>query len=153
MEGSFAQRIVPEGSRVWSSHHIVLTRSVSCPWHVEEDVQWSSVADDQPIRTALCKSDVRVQLLWTQCLEARCRRCGQHSEPHRRVAWVRCKMICAACGASEAMEPLKVIDSIGTNDPEADLTPRQLGLPSHHLWHLRRAFVPAARRDIDESIA
>jgi molybdopterin/thiamine biosynthesis adenylyltransferase len=153
MQASFARRIVSNGSNRWTYEEISIVQSVTCPWHVEEAGHWVTLDEDRPIREALSARNIRLQLLWPQCLEACCRQCGSTSRPLQRVAWVRRKMVCAACGASGATDPIRVIESVGVIDLEADCTPRQLGLPNRHLYLLRRTFVPATRKDADEPVA
>jgi hypothetical protein len=135
----------------WSRESIVLTRSATCPWH--EELHASPLPYDRSIRTALGEGGLRLHLQWPQCLTARCVRCGHRSEPYRRVAWVRRKMMCDQCRSIGTCDPLKVIESIGEADRAATLSPRQLGMPNEHLYLFRRTFVLVAGKDVDESVA
>ena len=153
LESSFAMRLISNTAQKWSKFHLDLPRSTTCPWHDEVSGRWRSIPEDRPFREAFTGNELCCQLLWPQCLIARCHRCGTRSEPLRRVAWVRRKAICAGCGAKGSCEPIEVIDTLASTDPRANLTPQQLGLPKQHLYLFRRSFVPVAKKDFDEPIS
>ena len=150
VERSFAVRLQSDIAMEWSSLHLNLPWSATCPWHDEEREKWRSIPEDRPIREAFAASELRIQLPWPQCLAARCRLCDTRSQPLRRVAWVRRKAVCVGCGARGSCEPIEVIDTLASTDARADLTPQQLGLPKQHLYLFRRSFVPVTRKDFDE---
>ena len=140
-ENSFSLRLEGDiSAKSWIHNDLSLQRSVTCPWHDVLEGGWRPLDYDCPIRDALKGSDMRLQLFWPQCLEARCRVCGYGSSPNKRVALLRRKVVCARCGATGSYEPVRVIDSLGVIDAAAALTPRQLGLPEQHLYLFRRTF-------------
>jgi molybdopterin/thiamine biosynthesis adenylyltransferase len=151
LDHSFAVRLQSDKGE-WSQLHLNLLRSATCPWHDKEAGPWCSLEDDRPIQEAFPDKKLYLQLLWPQCLTARCARCGTRSEPRRRVTWVRRKAICTTCGAKGTCEPIDIIDALASNDARTELTPRQLGLPSQHLYFFRHGFVPRAK-DFDEPVS
>jgi molybdopterin/thiamine biosynthesis adenylyltransferase len=155
LKTSFSSRIEWDPTaQSWIQKDLKLPRSVTCPWHDLPEGEWLPLGYDQPIRDSLHRNNMRVQLLWPHCLEARCRVCGHQSTPNLRVARLRRKAVCAQCGTIGSYEPTRIIDSVGDEDFAADFTPRQLGLPKQHLYLFRRVFAPMIRRkDVDEPVA
>ena len=154
-ENSFSTRL--DGSRAmepWIHEDLKLPRSVSCPWHDAPEGEWLPLDYDRPIRDSLSRNDLRLEMIWPQCLEARCRLCGHRTSPKRRVALIRRKAVCTHCGAIGSCEPTKIVSSLGIGDAAADLTPRQLGLSEQHLYLFRRTFAPGmTRKEVDEPVA
>jgi molybdopterin/thiamine biosynthesis adenylyltransferase len=146
---SFAVRLQLNKTKSWSQLHIDLSRSSTCPWHDQEPGTWHYIPEDRPIREAFADEKLTLQLLWPQCVTARCYQCGARSELRQRVTWVRRKAICLACGAQGTCEPIEVIDTLTSTDPRASLTPKQLGLPIQQLYFFRRSFIPM-KKDPDE---
>jgi molybdopterin/thiamine biosynthesis adenylyltransferase len=152
LDHSFAVRLQLDQAEEWSQLHLNLPRSATCPWHEKETGIWLSIPEDRPICESFPDEKLCLQLLWPQCLTARCSRCGARSEPQRRVPWVRRKAVCTSCGARGTCEPIEVIDALASNDVRAELTPRQLGLPKQELYFFRRCFVPT-KKDFDEPVS
>ena len=154
-ENSFSSRL--DGSRAmkpWIHKDLKMPRSISCPWHDVPEGEWLPLAYDRPIREALSGNDLRLQLVWPQCLEARCRLCGHRTSPQKRVALIRRKTVCTQCGAIGSCEPTKIVSSLGSGDSASDFTPRQLGLPERHLYLFRRTFAPVMTgKEVDEPVA
>ena len=154
-ENSFSTRL--DGSRAvepWIHENLKLSRSVSCPWHDVPEGEWLPLAYDRPIRDSLSGNDLRLELVWPQCMEARCHRCGHCTSPKRRVALIRRKTVCTRCGAVGSCEPTKIVSSLGIEDAGSGFTPRQLGLPEQHLYLFRRTFDPViTRKEVDEPVA
>lgn len=155
LKTSFSSRIEWDHmEKSWMQEDLKLPRSMTCPWHDLPEGEWLPLVYDQPIRNSLRGNNLRIQLLWPHCVEARCRVCGHQSSPNLRVARLRRKAVCAQCGAIGSHEPGRIFESIGLGDFAADLTPQQLGLPVQHLYLFRRRFVPMMRRkDVDEPVA
>ncbi len=132
-----------------------LTRSTSCPWHQPPAGPLTAFPADVPLRESLPRQDCaplrqgdpsrgdwKVQLTWPVCLIAHCRVCGARQELTQRLAALRLGGVCAQCGSRAQLDPVRSVHSVGPGDPEADWTPRQLGMPERHLYRLRRAFHP-----------
>lgn len=147
LERSFAVRLQDDLKEQWSQFFLNLPHSTTCPWHESEPGKWSPIREDRTIEEVLTEKNFLLQLPWPQCLTAYCRVCGAHSEPFRRLAWVRRKAICIHCGTMGSSEPVEALETLSRTDPRAKLTLWQLGLPKQHLYLLRRSFVPAKRKD------
>ena len=151
---------VPPGSQL--PVEIELSRSADCPWHQAPyaatpyaatqgaaqsgalhaiDFHASLATTLQAISAA--RGDRRptvLELLWPLCLEARCAACGAATRPLQRVARVRRRGRCPACGAGGTLEPLVSVGSIAEHDALATRSPAQLGLPERHLFWCRAQY-------------
>lgn len=119
----------------WQAEALEMSRSATCPWHdglpgVLEALPWEVPFDD-----ALRAGQREILLSWPVCTEAVCDGCGRRSEPMQRVARVR-RSMCRACGEAK-QQPLRVSHRIRYGDGRSGKTPRQLGMPSRHLYCLR----------------
>jgi len=132
---SFALRLT-DGSE----EQIMLKQSATCLWHRPIDrLHLLTLPHDEPLRNYLRQHpDTRLQLEWPICLHGRCGQCGFEQPVLRRLAWTRRSFPCAQCASVGTVQPLRVVESIGIHDAEADWTPRQLGLPAKHLFQCRK---------------
>ncbi len=143
-EDSWAARLEPSSSAAQVTVHR-LTPSSTCPWHGSREPLFA-FPDDIPIRDLLATiagsyPDCRIQLTWPICLRARCRVCGAGQDnTAQRLAALRRRGVCAACGAIAQLEALRCVSTVGLRDPEAALTLAQLGMPPRHLYRLRQTF-------------
>jgi molybdopterin/thiamine biosynthesis adenylyltransferase len=132
----------------WRSFNI--PRSVDCPWHgSDSDSDVSLDLVKLPMDLALTESLAQLQgdsgqqppsleLDWPLCVNARCDACQHLWSPMLRLASLRRRASCPVCGQSR-LRPIETLSRISHGDLFARLTPRQLGLPSDHLFTLSRA--------------
>lgn len=132
----------------WRSFNI--PRSVDCPWHgSDSDSGVSLDLVKLPMDLALTESLAQQQgdsgqqppsleLDWPLCVNARCDSCQHLWSPMLRLASLRRCASCPVCGQSR-LHPIETLSRIAHGDLFARLTPRQLGLPSDHLFTLSRA--------------
>lgn len=120
---------------------ILLSPSPDCPWHdLPDPAALRPLPFDEPIAGAFTKPDQALDLAWPICLRAQCRNCGALCAPRQRAAIVRRKVFCAQCGQGPGtLEPLDCLSTLLPGDVQASRTPRQLGLPSRHLYYVRSA--------------
>lgn len=145
---AFAFRPSPLSSESGTPAH-KLQRSSSCPWH-SPPLPLASIEPDQPFADILAAQtraggmpSARLQFAWPVCLQSRCLHCGGQNRTVQRLAVLRRRARCPACGTPHQLEPLQTLTGIGHNDPVASSTPRQLGWNDRQLLQLRPALQPA----------
>ena len=128
----------------WRS--FTIPRSADCPWH-EPDLSLDllSLPIDVPLNESLAEVSVEsgsqppvLELDWPVCLRARCVACQHLWNPLLRVAVFRRRGACPRCGSSQLLS-VQTLSRLACGDSFAAFTPRQLGLPSDHLFTVRRA--------------
>jgi molybdopterin/thiamine biosynthesis adenylyltransferase len=128
---------LPETS--WSS--FTIPRSVDCPFHDDGlDIELVRLPMNVPLQTSLTvdHSSPRIlELDWPISIQARCATCQHLWSPRVRVATLRRRSTCPACGGSQ-LHSVETLATIAPSDPSAQFTPAQLNLPSDHLFTLRR---------------
>jgi len=128
------------------SENVRIAWSATCPWHdfpVEGEL--TELDDGQSVRQMLRSDGERrkdsrktvLELIWPLCLRARCQSCGAEQKSMRRVALIRRSGMCTVCGVGGRMEPLECLRALHEEHPLADMTARQLGFPSQHLFWCR----------------
>jgi molybdopterin/thiamine biosynthesis adenylyltransferase len=133
----------------WSP--FIIPRSADCPWHeFDPSLELAALSMDAPLNESLSKASGAeafggsgsqppvLELDWPVCLRARCAACRHLWNPMVRVAVLRRGGICPVCGSSR-LHPVQTLSRVACGDPFAAFTPSQLGLPSGHLFTLRRA--------------
>ncbi|MGD0942263.1 MAG: ThiF family adenylyltransferase [Terracidiphilus sp.] len=134
----------------WTSFRI--PRSVDCPWH-DADFAADPAAETVrlPMNLALRASlgpetepalatpavPWILELDWPISTKARCSACQHLWSPMVRVAALRRRVKCPACGGGR-LHSIETLSNISSSDPAARLTPSQLGLPPDHLFRVRR---------------
>jgi hypothetical protein len=129
---------LPETS--WSS--FIIPRSADCPFHdVGLDIDLVPLPMNVPLRISLSvdHSPRILELDWPLCLQARCATCQHLWSPMVRVATLRRRSVCPACGGSQ-LHSVETLSTVAPSDPSARFTPAQLNLPADHLFTLRRLF-------------
>ena len=140
---------LPLPETAWRS--FTIPRSIDCPWHEPDrsldlaplpmDVPLNESLPAAPGAAASSESGSQPPILeldWPICLQARCSDCRHLWNPMVRVAVLRRGGICPVCGSSR-LHPVQTLSRVACGDPFAAFTPSQLGLPSGHLFTLRRA--------------
>jgi molybdopterin/thiamine biosynthesis adenylyltransferase len=111
--------------------------SVACPFHAAEPESRHPMPEGSTFGDLLDKSAAAAVLLdWPICLHARCLVCGEVWCPRQRLATLRRRGFCPACGSTAVLE-LDTLRSIGRESPWASVTPEALGLPGDHLFRVR----------------
>ena len=127
----------------WRS--FTIPRSADCPWH-EPDLSLDllPLPIDVPLNESLAEVSVEsgsqppiLELDWPVCLRARCVACHHLWNPMLRVGFLRRRGACPSCGSSQ-LHSVQTLSRLACGDSFAAFTPRQLGLPSDHLFTLRR---------------
>lgn len=148
----------PTEARAWElSLHLpettwrsfTIPRSADCPWHdTDLQVELVRLPMDLPLREFLVAEDggtvplSRVlELDWPICMQARCATCQHLWSPMVRMATLRRRVTCPACGGSR-IHSIETLADVAPSDSAARLTPDQLGLPPDHLFTVRRPSVP-----------
>lgn len=147
---SWSERIFADGDHPAAEPHR-LTLAQDCPWHARSVHPLLPLSPDTSFRDVLRQhvstpEAWRLEFSWPVCLCARCRSCGHPQATTKRLAALRRSGRCGHCGAVAALEPLRTLSSVGFRDPEAECTPRELGMPERHLYRLRPAFRPVSSR-------
>jgi hypothetical protein len=128
----------------WSS--FTIPRSADCPWH-EPDLSLDllPLPMDVPLNESLLEVSAGslsqppiLELDWPVCVEARCAACQHLWNPMLRVGVLRRRGACPRCGSSH-LHSVRTLSRLACGDSFAVFTPRHLGLPSDHLFTLRRA--------------
>ncbi len=132
---------------VLERQEIQLAQSADCPWH--DAIGRGALRPIAPgltvgaaLRAHAAESGegpVVLELLWPLCLEARCLRCGTRCRPQQRVARVR-RGRCPACREQGALQPISCLRTIHADDPSAQYTVAELGMPEQHLFWFRTAY-------------
>lgn len=131
---------LPETS--WRS--FAIPRAADCPWHeIDSTLDLVRLPMDVPLNESLmgengisASQSSILELDWPICVKARCGACRHVWRPMLRVAILRRSAVCPACGRLRPRS-VEALSRVAPGDPFARLTPRQLGLPSDHLFSVR----------------
>lgn len=129
-----------------SWHSFTIPPSADCPWHSSEDSSdLVSFPMDLPLNESLAQQGhpadnqpVSLELDWPLCVKARCNRCQHLWSPMLRLAVLRRRASCPACGES-SLSAIETLARVTVGDSFAHFTPRQLGLPPDHLFTIARS--------------
>lgn len=147
---SSALRLYPRDG-AWREERVTLRRSASCPWHPRPHGPFVSVEPDQTFAEALhafpAGDSRRIQFAWPVCLLAVCECCGALDAQPRRVALVHRQGRCPHCNTPQPLTPRHTVASIGSSDPMAQKTPRQLGWSDRQLFVARPVFTPGREQE------
>jgi hypothetical protein len=126
-------------------HSFDIPRSADCPWHGANDaLALIPLPMNVPLNESLTQHQTPgsrppvLQLDWPLCVEARCAACQHRWSPMLRLATLRRRATCPACGGSR-LHSIETLSQVAYGDPFASLTPHQLNLPPHHLFTLAPA--------------
>lgn len=123
----------------WCS--FTIPRSNDCPWHNYEGLlNLVELPMDLPLNESLAQQcgdsqdrPAFLELDWPLCVKARCNKCQHLWNPMLRLATLRRRVACPACGQPHP-HAIETLSRMSPGDPFACFTPRQLGLPSDHLF-------------------
>jgi molybdopterin-synthase adenylyltransferase len=108
--------------------------SADCPFHQEETQLKALPRPDATFEELLDSAGAETVLLdWPICVEAKCMDCEKLWPPMQRLAALRRRGNCPACGARRILE-LQTIRVIGRNSSWLRESPSALQLPADHLY-------------------
>lgn len=123
-------------------HSFDIPRSADCPWHGTNDaLTLIPLPMNVPLNESLMQHKISgshppvLQLDWPLCVKARCATCQHLWSPMLRLATLRRRATCPACGASR-LDSIDSLSQVAQGDALASLTPHQLNLPPDHLFTL-----------------
>jgi hypothetical protein len=109
--------------------------SIDCPFHdPRQHILRPLPRSDCTMGDFLQSTAAEFVLLdWPVCTEAKCLGCERKWSPMLRLAALRRRGCCPACGSKRILE-LQTIRAIGSGSAWIGLTPSALGLPEDHLY-------------------
>jgi adenylyltransferase/sulfurtransferase len=111
--------------------------SADCPFHRADQVLTALPRADATFEELLDGSGGDAVVLdWPICVEAKCMDCGKEWSPVLRLAALRRRGSCPACGSRSFLE-LKTLHAIGRDSAWLRQTPSGLQLPADHLYSVR----------------
>jgi adenylyltransferase/sulfurtransferase len=111
--------------------------SADCPFHRGDEVLTPLPRADSTFAELLDSAGAEAVVLdWPVCVEAKCTDCGKAWSPMLRLAALRRRGSCPACGSRSFLE-LQTIRAIGPDSAWLRQTPSALQLPADHLFSLR----------------
>jgi len=134
---SFEIRITSESE----PQSIQLNQAVDCPWH-SRTMTHVQVNTDSPLAAAIPSEEWCLVLPWAIAMVWTCIVCGYRHEESLRLGYVRRKVPCPRCSSSRSLTPERILSVIHPDNPYAQWTPRQLGLPERHLLLARKRMQP-----------
>lgn len=138
---------LPLPETTWRS--FTIPRSSDCPWHSHDSsLRFASLPTDTAIDESLAQlgksaetAPPVLELDWPICVQARCSTCRHLWRPMLRLATLRRRANCPACGGSR-LHSVETISTVATGDPFAHFTPAELCLSPCHLFTLRYTLSP-----------
>jgi len=116
--------------------------SESCPFHECTEGELIESSDPQAtIEEVLNQAAADFLVLdWPICTKAECLSCHHQWLPMQRLAAIRRRGHCPACGSGNLLE-LETVRTIGRDSRFLRLRPQALGLPIDHLFTLRKGSI------------
>jgi len=116
--------------------------SADCPFHQCDEILSALPAQNSTFEELFNNAGGEAVVLdWPICVEARCTECGHQWPPMLRLAALRRRGRCPACGSSQVLE-LEIIYAIGRDSPWRQKPPAALQLPADHLYSVQRRHTP-----------
>jgi molybdopterin/thiamine biosynthesis adenylyltransferase/DNA-directed RNA polymerase subunit RPC12/RpoP len=116
----------------------VIPVSAECPFHHCEEQLYPMPRPDATFEELLdATAGEAVILDWPICVEARCSDCGRAWSPMLRLAALRRKGRCPACGSRQVLE-MQTIRTVVRESPWLQQAASALQLPADHLYSVQR---------------
>ena len=116
--------------------------SADCPFHHCDEILSALPAEDSTFEELLNRAGGEAVILdWPVCVGARCTDCGHQWAPMLRLAALRRRGRCLACGSRHLLE-LDAVRVIGRDSAWRQKPPAALQLPADHLYSVQRRHTP-----------